>query len=253
MGSALLLGLGLWLGSFGLGAAGAREQVPFWVRLSPEQVAVLPGHSVWLNCSTSCPLVEKPSLQTQLQRGQTLSGPCWVSYELLDVRARNSTASCSVTRAGETRGATARITTYKPPGGVVLEPPVLVGGVYTLRCHIIHVFPVNSLVVTLRLGGRLISHDSLECFEGQNMANVTVTHQWPARPRDLWQPLTCHWSLHLPGRVVHSSSAPVTLAVIAWSSQSKALACTSIAALGGLLLALGGAYLRRCLARKSQM
>lgn len=39
----------------------------------------------------------------------------------------------------------------------------------------------------------------------------------------------------------------------AWSSQSKALACTSIAALGGLLLALGGAYLRRCLARKSQM
>lgn len=102
----------------------------------------------------------------------------------------------------------------EPPGGVVLEPPVLVGGVYTLRCHIIHVFPVNSLVVTLRLGGRLISHDSLECFEGQNMANVTVTHQWPARPRDLWQPLTCHWSLHLPGRVVHSSSAPVTLAVI---------------------------------------
>lgn len=108
----MLLGLGLWLGAFGLGAAGAREQVPFWVRLSPEQVAVLPGHSVWLNCSTSCPLVEKPSLQTQLQRGQTLSGPCWVSYELLDVRARNSTASCSVTRAGETRGATARITTY---------------------------------------------------------------------------------------------------------------------------------------------
>uniref|UniRef100_A0A8C5UZ38 Intercellular adhesion molecule 4 (Landsteiner-Wiener blood group) n=1 Tax=Microcebus murinus TaxID=30608 RepID=A0A8C5UZ38_MICMU len=102
-------------------AQGPRESPPapsgtsasFWVRISPQSVAVRPGVSVWLNCSHSCPLPPNSSLHTQLRRGPTLSGPGWVSYQLLDVRAWSSDVRCFVTCAGETRGATARIATYR--------------------------------------------------------------------------------------------------------------------------------------------
>ena len=80
---------------------GARTQSPggsshpqFWVRLSPDFKAVPLGGSVWLNCSSSCPLSEGSSLRTELRRGETLSGPRWVSYQLLDVRAWNSDVHC---------------------------------------------------------------------------------------------------------------------------------------------------------------
>lgn len=85
---------------------------PFWVRLSPEYTAVRPGGSVWLNCSSSCPLPEDWGLRSLLRRGDTRQGPGWVSYQLLDVRSWSSVVHCFVTCAGQTRGATARITAY---------------------------------------------------------------------------------------------------------------------------------------------
>uniref|UniRef100_A0A2K6MP73 Intercellular adhesion molecule 4 (Landsteiner-Wiener blood group) n=1 Tax=Rhinopithecus bieti TaxID=61621 RepID=A0A2K6MP73_RHIBE len=45
--------------------------VPFWVRMSPEFVAVPPGREVWLNCSNSCPQPQNSSLR-----------PGWVYYQL---------------------------------------------------------------------------------------------------------------------------------------------------------------------------
>ncbi|XP_038179989.1 intercellular adhesion molecule 4 isoform X1 [Arvicola amphibius] len=187
---------------------------PFLVRLSPELEAVPPGGSVWLNCSHSCPLPVRSSLRTQLRQGKTLSGSGWVSYQLLDVRAWNSKVRCVVTCAGETREATARITAYKRPRSVIMEPPVLMGHKYTLRCYVIHVFPVGYLVVSLRRGGRVVYFESLERFTGSDLANVTLTYVMRAGPNDLWQPLTCHARLNLDGLVVRSSSAPVMLKVL---------------------------------------
>lgn len=138
------------------------------------------------------------------------------------------------------------------PRSVVLDPPVLVGSKYTLRCHVTHVFPVGFMVVTLRRGGRVIYSESLAHFTRPDLANVTLTYQLRAGPRDLWQPVTCHALLHLGSQVVRSSSAPVMLEVLAWSPESKALASASIAALLGILLVVAGAYLRRCLALKAQ-
>ncbi|XP_076977973.1 intercellular adhesion molecule 4 isoform X3 [Tamandua tetradactyla] len=204
--------------------------VAFWVRLSPESVAVSPGASVWLNCSSSCPLPESTSLHTQLRRGRKLSGPGWVSYQLLDVRAWSSDVSCFVTCAGQTRGAKARVTAYKAPRSVILEPPEFRGGEYKLRCHVTHVFPVGWLVVTLRRGGRVIYSESLDRFTGLDPANVTLTYPLRSRPADLWLPVTCHARLNLDGLVVHTSSAPVML---------KAL---------GILLVLGATYLCKYLA-----
>uniref|UniRef100_A0A2K5HDN9 Intercellular adhesion molecule N-terminal domain-containing protein n=1 Tax=Colobus angolensis palliatus TaxID=336983 RepID=A0A2K5HDN9_COLAP len=77
--------------------------VPFWVRMSPEFVAVPPGREVWLNCSNSCPQPQNSSLRTGLRQGETLRGPGWVCYQLLDVRAFSSHAHCLVTCAGKTR------------------------------------------------------------------------------------------------------------------------------------------------------
>ncbi|XP_058381726.1 intercellular adhesion molecule 4 [Diceros bicornis minor] len=231
---------------------GGSSPAPFWVRISPEFAAVRPGSSVWLNCSSSCPLPDGSSLRTQLRRGQTLNGTGWVSYQLLDVRAWSSDVLCLVTCAGETRRATARINAYKEPGSVILEPPVLVGSEYTLRCHVTHVFPVGFLVVTLRRGGQVIYSESLERFKGLGLANVTLTHAFRARPHDLWQPVTCHARLNLDGLVVRSSSAPITLPVRAWSLTSTALASTSIAALVGVLLVVGVAYLRKCQSMQSR-
>ncbi|XP_047387094.1 intercellular adhesion molecule 4 [Sciurus carolinensis] len=225
---------------------------PFWVRISPELVAVPPGGSVWLNCSNSCPLPESSRLRTQLRRGKTLSGPGWVSYQLLDVKAWSSNVRCSVTCAGKTREATARVTAYKRPGSVILEPPILVGHKYLLRCHVTHVFPVGFLVVSLRRSGRIIYFESLERFRDLYLANVTLTHVLRAGPRDLWQPVTCHARLNLDGLVVRSSSAPVLLTAFVWNPASKALASISIAALLGILLAMGAAYLRKYLAMQSQ-
>ncbi|XP_004616617.2 intercellular adhesion molecule 4 [Sorex araneus] len=220
---------------------------PFWVRLSPEYTAVPPGGSVWLNCSSSCPLPEDWGLRSLLRRGDTLQGPGWVSYQLLDVRAWSSVAHCFVTCAGQTRGATARITAYKRPRSVILEPPVLEGGEYTLRCHVTHVFPVGFLAVTLRRGGRLLYSESLERFTGLELANVTLTYVLRTRPLDLGLPVTCHARLDLDGLVIRSSSAPVTLTALAWHPASQALASLSIAVLAGILLLVGVAYLRKCL------
>ncbi|XP_008058813.1 intercellular adhesion molecule 4 [Carlito syrichta] len=222
---------------------------PFWVHLSPQFVAVRPGDSVWLNCSSSCPLPQECSLRTRLQRGKTLSGPGWVSYQLLDVRAWSSDVLCFVTCAGTSHGATARITTYKSPRSVILEPPVSVGGEYTLRCHVTHVFPVGLMVVTLRRGGRVIYSESLERFTSLELANVTLTYAFRPGPRDFWQPVICHARLNLDGLVVRSSSAPVTLA---WNPASKVWASSSIAVLVGILLAVGAAYLGKCLTVQSQ-
>ncbi|PNJ14504.1 LOW QUALITY PROTEIN: ICAM4 isoform 2 [Pongo abelii] len=97
--------------------------VPFWVRVSPEFVAVPPGKSVWLNCSNSCPQPQNSSLRTRLRQGKTSRGPGWVSYQLLDVRAWSSHAHCLVTCAGKTRWATARITAYSVPGGLLGGDP----------------------------------------------------------------------------------------------------------------------------------
>lgn len=182
---------------------------PFWVRLSPELEAVPPGGSVWLNCSHNCPLSVHSSLRTQLQQGRTVNGSGWVSYQLLDVRSWNSKVRCVVTCAGETREATARITAYKRPRSVILEPPVLVGHKYTLRCYVTHVFPVGFLVMSLRKGGRVVYRESLERFTGSDLANVTLTYVMRAGLNDLWQPLTCHARLNLDGLVVRSSSAPL--------------------------------------------
>lgn len=90
----------------------SEPSAPFWVLINPEVKAVPPGGSVWLNCSHSCPVPESSSLRTQLQQGETLRGPGWVSYQLLDVRAWRSDVRCVVTCAGETREATATITAY---------------------------------------------------------------------------------------------------------------------------------------------
>ncbi|XP_004688799.1 PREDICTED: intercellular adhesion molecule 4 [Condylura cristata] len=239
------------LGAQGLALRGS-SPAPFWVRLSPEFTAVPPGGSVWLNCSSSCPLPEVFRLHTLLLRGKTLSGRGWVAYQLLDLKAWSSDVHCFVTCAGETRGATARITTYKVPRSVILEPPVLVGSEYTLRCHVTHVFPVGLLVVTLRRGGRVIYSESLERFTRLDLANVTLTYVLSTEPRDSWLPVTCHARLNLDGLVIRSSSAPITLTAFAWHPASKALAFTSIAALVGILLVIGVAYLRKCLLTQSQ-
>ncbi|XP_066202770.1 intercellular adhesion molecule 4 [Saccopteryx leptura] len=224
---------------------------PFWVRISPKFMAVPPGSSVWLNCSSSCPLLEGSTLHTGLRRGQTLSGPSWVSFQLLDIRAWSSDVHCFVTCSGVTRGATARINAYKRPHSVILEPPVLKGSEYTLRCHVTHVFPVGFLVVTLQHGGRVIYSESLERFTGLDLANVTLTHVLRARPHDLCQPVTCHARLNLDGLVVRSSSAPMTLKFLAWSPTSKALTSTSITALVIILLIVGASYLRKYLLMQS--
>ncbi|EHB03342.1 Intercellular adhesion molecule 4 [Heterocephalus glaber] len=224
-----------------------RASVPFLVRLNPELVAVAPGHSVWLNCSTSCPLPANSSLFTQLRHRHTVTGPGWVSYELVNVTAWSSIVRCFVTCAGETRQATARISAYKRPRSVTLEPPVLAGGRYTLRCHVTHVFPVGFLVVTLRHGSRIIYFESLERFKDLDPANVTLTYTFRARTSDLRQPVTCHARLTLDGLVVRSSSAPVILTALDWSPESKVLASASTVALVGILLAVGAAFLRRCL------
>ena len=104
------------------------------------------------------------------------------------------------------------------PRSVILEPPVLVGHKYTLRCYVTHVFPVGFLVVSLRRGGRVIYHESLERFTGSDLANVTLTYVMRAGLNDLWQPLTCHARLNLDGLVVRSSSAPVMLTVLGEAS-----------------------------------
>ncbi|XP_075402871.1 intercellular adhesion molecule 4 [Tenrec ecaudatus] len=225
----------------------------FWVRLSPEVVAVPPGDSVWLNCSSSCPLPEGSGLITRLRQGKTLRGPGWMAYQLLDVRAWSSAVRCFITCEGETRWATARVTAYKRPKSVILEPPVSVGSKYMLRCHVTHVFPVGFLVVMLRQGGRVIYSENLKDFTGPNLANVTLTYELSPGVRHLWQSITCHARLNLSGLVVRSSSAPITLSALAWNTKSTALSLASIAALLGILLIVGATYLHKYLAMRAQM
>lgn len=76
---------------------------------------------MWLNCSSSCPLPLNFSLSTPLRRGKSHSGPRWVSYQLLDVRAWSSDVRCFVTCAGEMLWAAARINTYSEGLGLGID------------------------------------------------------------------------------------------------------------------------------------
>lgn len=127
------------------------------------------------------------------------------------------------------------------PRSVILEPPVLEGHKYTLRCYVTHVFPVGFLVVSLRKGGRLIYRESLERFTGSYLANVTLTYDvMRAGLNDLWLPLTCHARLNLDGLVVRSSSAPVMLTVLGEASCNPG----GIGAGEGMLPLQGGPRIR---------
>uniref|UniRef100_A0A4X2MDF4 Intercellular adhesion molecule N-terminal domain-containing protein n=1 Tax=Vombatus ursinus TaxID=29139 RepID=A0A4X2MDF4_VOMUR len=215
---------------------------PFWVQVLPPEVSILPGSSVWINCSTSCLQPEAWGLITSLTQGKKKIGPGWVAYQVLDVRAWDSAARCFFTCAGETQEATATIKTYSPPQTVVLEQPPLidVGTEYKFHCHALFVFPLEKLTMILSLEGRTLCSVSL-AGSGYRLdsANVTWTSTLQLRLQDMGQLLSCHAQLNLNGFLVIRSSEPVKLqfrgeAQTAW---------VALAALAGLLLLISGVFL----------
>ncbi|XP_068939204.1 intercellular adhesion molecule 4 [Petaurus breviceps papuanus] len=228
-------------------AHGQEVHGPFWVRVLPQEVNIPPGSSVWINCSTNCPQPEAWGLITSLTQGKKETGPGWAAFQVLDVRAWDSTAQCFFTCAGETQEATATIKAYSPPQTVVLEQPTLMdmGTEYEFRCHASFVFPLEKLTMILSLKGRVLCSVSL-AQSGYRLesANVTWTPRIQPRLQDMGQLLSCHAQLNLDGFLVIRSSKPVRLH-FRENPMSQVVAWVALATLAGLLLLISGVFLFR--------
>ncbi|XP_074116905.1 intercellular adhesion molecule 4 isoform X2 [Sminthopsis crassicaudata] len=193
---------------------GQEDHGPFWVQVLPQEVSVPPGSSLWINCSTSCAQPEAWGLITSLTQGKKEAGPGWAAFQMLDVRAWDSTIRCFFTCSGETQEATATIKAYSPPRTVVLEEPPLLdlGTEYESRCYASFVFPLEKLTMILSLGGRVLRSISL-AGSGYRLdsANVTWTFKLQARLQDIGQLMSCHAQLNLNGVLITRSSKPVKL------------------------------------------
>ncbi|KAM9097358.1 intercellular adhesion molecule 4 [Sarcophilus harrisii] len=221
-------------------AAGGGQEArgPFWVQVLPREISVIPGSSIWINCSTSCAQPEAWGLITSLTQGKKETGPGWAAFQLLDVRRWASAVRCFFTCAGETQEATATIRAYSPPRTVVLEEPPLLdlGTEYQFRCRAFFVFPLETLTMILSLGGRVLWSTSL-AGSGYRLdsANVTWTFTLHARLQDIGQLMSCHAQLNLDGVLVTRSSRPVKLH-FRENPLSRVVAWGALAALAGLLL-----------------
>ncbi|XP_074836483.1 intercellular adhesion molecule 5-like [Carettochelys insculpta] len=200
-----------------LALPGAWEE-PFPVSIRPEASMVAPGGSVWLNCSTTCqdPAVQG-SLETSLPTAREERGPGWEAKELVNIRQWVSVPQCYFFCYGNISRASARITTYRAPEQVVLEPlPALVlGQTHTLTCRVWGVAPVRHLTVSLRQGNQTLHTETFHNRTGAGPDNVTVTHEITPQRWDHGQQVTCLTALDLTphGPLIRNSSAAAELRV----------------------------------------
>ncbi|XP_060058566.1 intercellular adhesion molecule 2 [Erinaceus europaeus] len=199
-----------------LSCQGSGEEA-FEVNIWSEEVAVEPGGSWTINCSTSCVQPSTGGLETSLTKNLLKEQTQWKLY-LVSNASQDTTVHCYFTCADKQQAKWLNISVFHPPKQVLLklQPSwVAVGRPFTMECTVPAVAPLSSLTLSL-LRGEEILHNQTFQETAADPQNVTVTHNTTAHREDGHHNFSCQAELDLrPLRrdVIRSVSSPQTLEV----------------------------------------
>ncbi|NXW39199.1 ICAM2 protein, partial [Phaetusa simplex] len=105
---------------------------------------------------------------------------------LLNVTEWNSSVHCYYTCFSKRKVVTTKLTVYRAPELVVLEPvpPLAVGQSHELTCRVAGAAPVRNLLVTLWRGNEVLSTKTFPQHSQDKPEEVRVTHWLTAQHRD---------------------------------------------------------------------
>ncbi|XP_039715264.1 intercellular adhesion molecule 5 [Pteropus medius] len=201
---------GVWALLAFIPCPGATEEL-FEVSVWPDQALVKFGESLMVNCSTTCPDPGPSGIETFLKKTQVGKGPQWKEFLLEDV-TEDSILQCFFSCAGIQKDTSLDITMYQPPEQVILELQpawVAVDEVFTLKCHVPSVAPLENLALTLLQGNQELHRKNFTNLAvASQRAEVTVSVK-AQRENDRCN-FSCRAELDLSshgGELFHSSSA----------------------------------------------
>ncbi|GAB1296975.1 Cell adhesion molecule TCAM-1 [Apodemus speciosus] len=114
-----MLPLGIWTLLTLIPCPGTTEEL-FQVSVHPDQALVQFGHSLTVNCSTTCPDPGPSGIETFLKKTQLGKGAQWKAFLLEDI-TENSVLQCFFSCAGVQKDAALGISMYQPPEQVILD------------------------------------------------------------------------------------------------------------------------------------
>ncbi|KAK1331230.1 LOW QUALITY PROTEIN: hypothetical protein QTO34_009181 [Cnephaeus nilssonii] len=204
------------------GAALRATEGPFEVSVWPDQALVKSGESLVVNCSTNCPDPGPSGIETFLKKTQRAQ---WKEFLLEDV-TKNSILQCFFSCAGIQKDRSLGITVYQPPEQVILEllPAwVALDEVFTVKCHVLRVAPLENLTLTLLQGNHELHRKTfMSLAVASQRAEVTIIAK--AQREDHRCNFSCHAELDLRshgGGLFHSSSASKLLQTFEFSQHPQ--------------------------------
>lgn len=204
--------------------SGAAEEL-FQVSVHPNEALVEFGHSLTVNCSTTCPDPGPSGIETFLKKTQLSKGSQWKEFLLEDI-TEDLVLQCFFSCAGEQKDTVLAITMYQPPEQVILDLQpewVAVDEAFTVTCHVPSVAPLQSLTLTLLQGDQeLHRKDFLSLSLVSQRAEVTATVR-AHRDNDR-RNFSCRAELDLSphgGGLFHGSSATKQLRIFEFSQNPQ--------------------------------
>ncbi|EPQ02969.1 Intercellular adhesion molecule 5 [Myotis brandtii] len=219
-----MLLFGVWALLALISFPGATEGL-FEVSVWPHRALVKFGESLVVNCSTNCPDPGPSGIETFLKKTQVGRGPQWKEFLLEDV-TKNSILQCFFSCAGIQKDRSLGITVYQPPEQVILEllPAwVALDEVFTVKCHVPRVAPLENLTLTLLQGNQELHRKTfMSLAVASQRAEVTIIAK--AQREDHRCNFSCHAELDLRshgGGLFHSSSASKLLQIFEFSQRPQ--------------------------------
>lgn len=189
----------------------------FEVHMWPEKLALEPGGSLEINCSTSCAQPEAGGLETTLSKELRAQEPQWKLYSVSNA-SEDTVVFCYFTCAGQQQSTSANVSVFYPPKQVLLrlQPSwVAVGSTFILECRVPAVAPLERLTLTLLRDQQTLHSQTFERASADPQEAV-VTHNATAGREDGRHSFSCRAELDLRalgGDLVSSVSEPQVLDV----------------------------------------
>ncbi|XP_052051316.1 intercellular adhesion molecule 5-like [Apodemus sylvaticus] len=219
-----MLPLGIWTLLALIPCPGTTEEL-FQVSVHPNHALVQFGHSLTVNCSTTCPDPGPSGIETFLKKTQLSKGSQWKAFLLEDI-TENSVLQCFFSCAGVQKDAALGISMYQPPEQVILDLQpewVATDEAFMVKCHVPSVAPLQSLTLTLLQGDQeLHRKDFLSLSLVSQRAEVTVSVR--AHRENDRHNFSCQADLDLSpqgGGLFHGSSATKQLRIFEFSQNPQ--------------------------------
>ncbi|XP_061248350.1 intercellular adhesion molecule 2-like [Bos javanicus] len=183
----------------------------------PEHLMVGSGEVQVINCTASCTDPKSLVLETHLNKTLLDSQAQWKLFKVYNI-SKDEQLLCSFTCAGKQEMKVFNITVFYPPKQVLLtlsHTSVAVGTLFTIKCRVPAVAPLEGLTVTLLRGTEILYNQT---FVGTAPfpQDAVVTHNTTAHREDGHRNFSCEAKMDLRSRgggLVHRVSDPQRLEV----------------------------------------